>query len=1155
MFSRSALSGLFIGTFLVFVALSAGAVEGHPAPRPDQTLDQPLPKRVQNLLQWKTNALRNDGSGTIQRARLAGQRAPSSLNAIVMMCDFSDSLLFGRYDPDDPGDFPPPAQNGYYYAAHDSLYFAHTFQDVASYYQDISGGRFTFNFEVHPDVVNLPHPMSYYGHHSENGEQSVLLAADVVAQLDDDIDFASYDTYILVHAGAGEETDVLNNSPEQIYSTYLDADDFVDAAADSILNQPYIASPDFAEGEGISQVLILPECEFQDSTDGYGGRFGTLGVYCFEVGLRLGMLSLSDFTPAGAVDSQGIGEFGLMGYGLFVGLGYIPPHPCAFNKCLMGWLDPMEMDALGGGLVQLTPSERPGDPHAALRVNITGQEYWLLEYRQQDPDGSRIFSFPGDLNHNGVPDFYNAGNDTGGFLPAGEFFDPAEDIRESLQGAEWDFFMSENSARDQNDKGAGSGVYIWHIDEGVVWDTFGLSGNFFNADPDHKAVDLEEADGIQDLDSRTPSAYLLGGDDDSFRGEDNALFGPHSRPSTITASGAATGVVMKNFSPVVLDSAAFYSFVNFGAVPPDTVMGFTYADTISFEVATAQDQITTPLPVVRRDFPVGVDLRGSHVLMADLGADPEDEIVLAGHQGEIFVLDGELNEFLDHDQDPGTLEPFARGQFAGQSVSWNQPVAVGDLDADGSPDIVLSASEGLYAYASDGTALIDDPANTGLYVATGISHLPTVLIPRDRDASYAPTAAVDACIVHEMNGRTKLTLYRGVPAIADLDFDLGPVQALSPPVLGWDHLFITVRDTAGEASRLLALDVGEDQVPGQEIMRSLELEFTPGSFPVLLGNVGSQSEADPHRFAAIVGVDGMNQTVVFDNNFRAVSSPDSWPVSVQVASPLAPGGVFVAEGLLGRVGHSGSWGRGWPVRPLGTVAASVEACAGSPLVANLVGAPTPTRQFLLPTQDGRVFALGLEGEEVAGWPVAGPARSVGTPALGHARQLGVADLVTVGTFARITGLDDDGEILQTEDFSSISIFAGLAEAGSPWPMWGHSPWRNGNWGQEPWNGPAPLSAERGFVAGSHICYPNPLAEGPLHIRGRLHSAGRVRAYIHNLEGEEVTASDWAYALPQDPFTISLDLGEAVSGMYFCRLVAEMSGQEDDVSVVTFAVER
>ena len=47
---------------------------------------------------------------------------------------------------------------------------------------------------------------------------------------------------------------------------------------------------------------------------------------------------------SGSPDSQGIGQFGLMGYGLFTAGGLVPAEPCAFNRMLMGWATPYEVD-------------------------------------------------------------------------------------------------------------------------------------------------------------------------------------------------------------------------------------------------------------------------------------------------------------------------------------------------------------------------------------------------------------------------------------------------------------------------------------------------------------------------------------------------------------------------------------------------------------------------------------------------------------------------------------------------------------------------------------------------------------------------------------------------------------------------------------------
>ena len=55
------------------------------------------------------------------------------------------------------------------------------------------------------------------------------------------------------------------------------------------------------------------------------------------------------------------------------------------------------------------------------------------------------------------------------------------------------------------------------------------------------------------------------------------------------------------------------------------------------------------------------------------------------------------------------------------------------------------------------------------------------------------------------------------------------------------------------------------------------------------------------------------------------------------------------------------------------------------------------------------------------------------------------DLVSVGTFERIVGFDEAGGNLGTGPLTTIALFAAVADSGAIWPMWGGSPWRNGNW--------------------------------------------------------------------------------------------------------------
>ncbi len=1105
-----------------------------------------------SLLEQSTLAMRDDGSTPTQRKRMAGAKAPAELHVLVVMCDFSDSLMLGRFGTV-PGDFPEPRQSEFYYTAHDSVYFDHLMGDVAEYFRSISDDRFTLSFTILPSTVNLPATMAFYGHHPEQGEQPVLLAKDVVAALDPEVDFSPYDTMVLIHAGAGQETDILGDSPEQIFSTYLDPGDFADAVEEGTLAEPWLAGDDFGEGGGIDHVLLLPETEYQDPVGGYGGYFGSLGVYCFEVGLRLGMLSLSDFTPAGRPDSQGIGEFGLMGYGLFVGLGWIPPEPCAFNKVLMGWLDPVGIDPSQRGLYELTPVEDADGSHGAVRVDISGQEYWLLEYRLQDPDGNGIFSFSGDLNGDNIPDFFDADSQLGNGIPTG-FFDPQTDTRELLTGAEWDFFMSENSAREPGVKGAGSGVYIWHVDEGVIWDNFDAESNLFNADADHKAVDLEEADGIQDLDSSIPSEFILGGDDDSYRGEGNSEFGPWTQPATESATGAVTGISFTDFSRVVADPHGYVLAVD-GA---DTLWGIAYAPSMSFFLDSGEHQGVGPALAARVTLPAGVDLRGSHVLVGDLGGeDGLDEIILAGQAGEIYVLDGDLHEYRDWDGDPATIAPWATGTWNNQPVVWNLPPAMGDLDGDGQPEIILTAQHGIYAFKSDGTPLLaGDAANYGLWRELPDCSLPPILTPRLETGEFANSESIRVVVnvVVQVAGIQYFRQYGENGQLADPGVQLGSGMVVAPPVFAEGHFFIMARayTTEGDLHQLDVVDVGSGNdgvVPPVHDVYPLMVE--PGPWPVLRGIVAVDDQGETLSYVMVPGAEGSGETFFFHGMSTPAETPLVWHEDFQVASPLAPGGSCVGPDFTARIGHGGDWLAGWPAM---LTASGSAASFGGPLVARLTGVESPLPQTLFPLRDGRILGLGAKGETLMGYPLAGPAACAGTPGLGDVRGGSRLDLVAVGTFERIAGLDGDTEELLGVPISTVMVWEDVAETDVAWPMFGGGIWRNVSYDTRAWTVLPGAQAAGGLVPGSHNCYPNPLREGALFVRGRTGNPGRARALVYNLEGELVTASAWRNVAAGDPFSLEVAMDGAGTGMYLCRLAVEVGGKIE-YSVVSVAIVR
>lgn len=1125
---------------LLAALVCAGAARAADGPVPAWPT---LPPAVAVRLAERSAPLRHEAA-TLRARAVRGQKAPERLEAIVVACDFADSLMLGRHGQV-PGSFPAPRQTDRLYAAHDSVFFHHKIQDVAAYYADASGGRLTLSFRVHGRVVNLPHGMAWYGNHPEFGDQPVAMAAEVVASLDGEVDFTQYDTIVLVHAGAGEETDILGNSPEQIYSTYLDPGDFQAAYEESLLDQPYLPASGFVPGTGIDRVLILPETEQQDPFGSFNGGFGSLGVYCFEFGLHLGMLSLSDFTPAGHPDSQGVGEYDLMGYGLFVGLGFLPPQPGPLNKILMGWLEPYTADPDAGRSWSLTPAGDVAAPLACARVPINGQESWLAEYRLQDPNGDRRFTFPGDLNGNGLPDFWDANSSSGDGRPTGKF-DAASDTHEDLRGAEWDFAMSENSARQVGELAAGSGVYIWHVDEAVIAAAFGEADNTYNADPDHKAVDLEEADGIQDLDSAEPSDWQLGGDDDSFRGEGNVTFGPDTRPDTRANSGVPTGVMMSGFSDVVLDSTAYDVIVG-----PFAYWGYDYADTMSFRLERVATVAGTRLPAASRALPEGVDLRGSHLMAVDLDRSGGQEIVVADTQGRVWAFTGGLDEYRDRDDDAATIEPLATGFRHDAQVVWNLPAAAGDVDGDGRPEIILTTTDGVFAFHDDGSAVRDAEAGAnGLYADTDGCRLPPVLVPASMVAERGdPGAAVSAVVAWERDGSCGLSFLDGADGAEGLRIDLGSGRMTAAPQLFGSWLLATVADSAAGTGRLALIDLTPGGLPPGETVRDVPLRGIPGPWPVVAGYVPGSGGASPDVFVMIVSVAGVGESVVVDRERSAVGAGYEWPAALQAEGPLAPGGALLAGSMMARVGQGGDWLVGWP-RTLQPVAGTGPGCA---LVARLSDAPDGHEHYIFTAGDGRLLARGARGEEIPGWPLGGPGSSAGSPALGSFGGNGEADLAAAGTFPRVIGNADGGAAMLTEPTSTIAVWHDVAGVSSLWPMWGGSAWRSGQWDAAGFAGVPAVATGTGLVEGSHFCYANPLTGSVLHVRGQIRSPGRARAVVHDLAGEEVAATPWREVAAVEPFSLDVDLASVASGMYLCRLLVVCDDGGSDVSVVTFAV--
>jgi len=269
-------------------------------------------------------------------------------------------------------------------------------------------------------------------------------------------------------------------------------------------------------------------------------------------------------------------------------------------------------------------------------------------------------------------------------------------------------------------------------------------------------------------------------------------------------------------------------------------------------------------------------------------------------------------------------------------------------------------------------------------------------------------------------------------------------------------------------------------------------------------------------------------------------------------SRLAPGLSVMLANRFGLATRAGAWHTGWPVQPAAEIYPAAPEVAPAGLRVQLDFRPV----FLFASRDGRLFLYDEAAELLPGWPLAGPADIAGTPLLLDLDDDDIADLAAVGTFPRIVGLDDEGTELVTEMQSRLMVWTGLGEyhgATGGWAMWGGSPWRGGGVTVSS-TLPEPAGTQL-LVDGSHFCYPSPLLAGPLTVRAAVVRDSDARVFVYNLEGQQVALTNGKRVLAGEPFEITVDLDNVVTGLYLCRLVVEDTGNRRDENVVTIAVVR
>ncbi len=410
---------------------------------------------------------------------------------------------------------------------HNRAFFDRYMLHLSDYYTDASHGKYQLQYTVPDTVINLSQSMSYYGVDDTTfaATRQAELARDIILAMDNKIDFNQYDAIVVFHAGAGQESDIDQARPNELWSTFISRMDLQLGFDPYNDNYPGIPTND---GKFIKEMVIVPEWEWQDyfpQGEEYGGYvFSVLGVLANQFGHQLGMPNLFDNVWSNG-RSEGVGNFCIMGTGAWNANGYVPALPSAFCRTLMGWEQPKVINADSTQIKMDYLISHNFNTTKVVKLPISDHEYYLLENRAENPDNSMLngqASFTFVLLQNGQAYYYHDPADTLPYDPVPRF----DFMTNRYKGCEWDFFLPGYGGPLSPEDG--SGILIWHIDENVIAANFipaeGL--DHVNGTASHKGVDLEEASGIQDLDATNISnPYFRGGPNDSYRVGNNAYFG------------------------------------------------------------------------------------------------------------------------------------------------------------------------------------------------------------------------------------------------------------------------------------------------------------------------------------------------------------------------------------------------------------------------------------------------------------------------------------------------------------------------------------------------------------------------------------------------------------------------------------------------------
>ncbi len=455
---------------------------------------------------------------------------------------------------------------------HDQHYFEAHLQFVKNYFEKVSGDQISIDFQVLPEVYKLPKKMAEYSPIGENpdlSEMSVFITDVWSAVGNSEINLSEFNpgdniAFVIFHAGIGRDVELtgtnLDKTPQDLPSFYLSKETLADFLADPSFSGFPINNGNLL----VDNSLIIPRTLTRSGADAVGNSFvlplSINGLLTAQIGSHLGLPDLFN-TENGR---SGIGRFGLMdGAGIFSFNGLFPPELSAWEKTYLGWETPFLVDTESETTITL-PAQSDFQNLSIAKVPLSSSEYFLVENRHRDPEGNGITITIEKSDGSIVTQMFT--NQDQAFVNQETGFDDLLEPGVVIDVSNYDFSLLGGiiSEDDGTERELNGGILIWHIDEGIIDSK--ISQNSINNNPNRKGVDLEEADGAQDIGLPTNIGLsqnnVTGSPFDFWWSENDARvitqadtiqfyenrFGPNTRPDNSSNSGAPATFEFFDFS-------------------------------------------------------------------------------------------------------------------------------------------------------------------------------------------------------------------------------------------------------------------------------------------------------------------------------------------------------------------------------------------------------------------------------------------------------------------------------------------------------------------------------------------------------------------------------------------------------------------------------